>query len=138
MPKFGRSSNARLRTCHTVLQTLAHRVVARRDCSVTEGHRDGAKQDQYYYQGVSKVKWPNSKHNIQPSFAIDLVPWPEKWDSETAFLDLHKTAMEEWDKMTGEGLTGGFLLRWGGDWDSDGDRTDQTFNDLPHYELVRP
>ena len=27
-------------------------------------------------------------------------------------------------------------LRWGGDWDGDGDRTDQTFNDLMHWELI--
>ncbi len=26
-------------------------------------------------------------------------------------------------------------IRWGGDWDRDGDTTDQTFNDLVHWEL---
>jgi hypothetical protein len=30
----------------------------------------------------------------------------------------------------------GIELRWGGDWDRDGDRFDQSFNDLPHVELV--
>ena len=26
-------------------------------------------------------------------------------------------------------------IRWGGDWNGDGTLTDQTFNDLPHFEL---
>jgi hypothetical protein len=30
----------------------------------------------------------------------------------------------------------GVLIRWGGDWDSDGDLTDQTFDDLFHLEVV--
>jgi len=29
----------------------------------------------------------------------------------------------------------GLRLRWGGDWDMDGDLTDQTFDDLFHLEL---
>ena len=30
----------------------------------------------------------------------------------------------------------GIKIRWGGDWDSDGDLDDQTFMDLGHFELV--
>jgi hypothetical protein len=26
-------------------------------------------------------------------------------------------------------------IRWGGDWDSDNIMKDQTFNDLPHFQL---
>jgi len=26
-------------------------------------------------------------------------------------------------------------IRWGGDWDSDTDLKDNTFNDLPHFEI---
>ncbi len=29
----------------------------------------------------------------------------------------------------------GIELRWGGDWDRDAEFDDQTFNDLPHFEL---
>ena len=29
----------------------------------------------------------------------------------------------------------GIKIRWGGDWDSDFDFKDQTFNDLVHFEL---
>jgi peptidoglycan L-alanyl-D-glutamate endopeptidase CwlK len=31
----------------------------------------------------------------------------------------------------------GITLRWGGDWDQDGDIRDNKFNDLYHFELVR-
>jgi len=30
----------------------------------------------------------------------------------------------------------GVKIRWGGDWDSDGNNADSNFNDLPHYELL--
>ncbi|WP_232367585.1 M15 family metallopeptidase domain-containing protein [Alteromonas pelagimontana] len=30
------------------------------------------------------------------------------------------------------------LVRWGGDWDMDGQTLDQKFNDLPHFELYKP
>jgi peptidoglycan L-alanyl-D-glutamate endopeptidase CwlK len=30
----------------------------------------------------------------------------------------------------------GVKLRWGGDWDGDGNRLNNKFNDLAHFELV--
>jgi hypothetical protein len=30
----------------------------------------------------------------------------------------------------------GFSIRWGGDWDGDGDLTNQKFDDLFHIELI--
>lgn len=32
--------------------------------------------------------------------------------------------------------TTGVKIRWGGDWDGDWIHTDQSFHDLPHFELV--
>lgn len=135
MAKFGASSTRRLETAHPVLQMLFKRVVMFRDCSIVEGHRDRIKQDYYYRIGTSKVKWPHSKHNSEPSMAVDCVPYPEKWGSKEAFFDLRETILDEWTRMKEHGLNENFELRWGGDWDSDGDFEDQTFNDLPHWEL---
>lgn len=138
MAAFGTSSHARLITCNAVLQTLMGRVVVRRDCSCVCGHRNEADQSAAFnaVPQKSKVQWPHSKHNSLPSMAVDVVPWPEKWSSEEAFLELHRIITEEWAYMQAAGEDGGFKLRWGGDWDGDGDRTDQTFNDFPHWELV--
>tara|TARA_R110000772_G_scaffold159893_1_gene271073 strand:+ start:774 stop:1091 length:318 start_codon:yes stop_codon:yes gene_type:complete len=102
-----------------------------------EGHRDELKQDYYFKIGTSKVQYPDSKHNSTPSLAVDCTPWPEKWSSEAAFHELRVIILDEWNRMKDQGLTEGFDLRWGGDWDSDGDFDDQTFNDLPHWELIR-
>ncbi len=137
MAKFGKTSTKRLNTAHPVLQELFQRVVLRRDCSITEGFRGEAEQRYVFNVGLSKVDWPNSKHNQHPSVAVDVVPWPEKWACEAAFLELRVIIYKEWGQMIKEGLTEGFRLRWGGDWDGDGDRTDQTFHDLPHWELCK-
>lgn len=136
MANFGKSSNARLDTCHPVLQTLFRRVVSRRDCFVACGHRGEDAQTFAFQRGFSKIEWPDGKHNKTPSMAADVPPWPEKWDSEPAFLELRNVVMNVWQEMLDEGTTEGFKLRWGGDWDGDGDRTDQTFDDLPHWEIV--
>lgn len=138
MPSFGDTSNRRLRTAHTVLQTLAVRVVRRRDCSCVDAHRDQVKQMLYFQNGTSKVKWPDSKHNSLPALAVDLTPYPEMWDSIPAFEELREIVLEEWALMEEEHLTGGYKLRHGADWDMDGDTTDQTFMDWPHWELIKP
>lgn len=136
MAEFGKTSKLRLATCHPVLQMLFNRVVIERDCFVACGERDKDAQTYAYQRGLSKVQYPNSKHNKSPSMAADVPPWPEKWDSEEAFLELRDVVMRVWQEMEEQGLTAGYSLRWGGDWDGDGDRTDQTFDDLPHWELV--
>jgi len=136
MAKFGNTSNRRLDTAHNVHQILWRRVVKRRDCSITEGHRDKLKQNYYFKIETSKVQWPDSKHNSTPSMAVDCVPYPEMWDSKKAFFELREIVLEEWAIMEEQGLTEGYELRWGGDWDSDGDFDDQTFNDYPHWEII--
>jgi len=90
----------------------------------------------YFANGTSKVKWPDSKHNSLPAMAIDMCPYPEMWESMPAFKALRKLVLAEWKLMKKEGLTGGYDLRHGADWDMDGDTTDQTFMDWPHWELV--
>lgn len=129
MNKFGRKSIERLSTCDYRLQNIMHRVVARRDCSIVCGFRGKAEQDKAVMDGKSKVKWPNSKHNKLPSMAVDVVPWPEKWSDRLAFIELADIIRDEAAKESVE-------LRWGGDWDGDGDMTDQSFNDLPHWEIL--
>lgn len=143
MPSFGKASLDRLEMCNHILQTLFHRVVVYRDCSITCGHRSHEEQAELYAQGrtkpgkrVTNAKPGQSKHNSYPSLAVDVVPWPEKWSSEDAFESLHDTVIAHWQEMQRNGETGGYALVWGGDWDGDGDREDQRFNDLPHYELV--
>jgi len=136
MASFGKTSIERLLTCHAVLQDLMKRVVARRDCMIACGHRNEEDQNEAFDKGFSKLRFPQSKHNKFPSRAVDVVPWPEKWDDKEAFIDLALIIREEWDKMENEDKNG-FKLRWGGNWDIAGCHPlEYDFIDLPHWELL--
>lgn len=101
------------------------------DISLTYGYRDRETQNTMYENGVTKVKYPNSKHNRKPAIAVDLQPYPypeyepKLWGALGYIAGhAHRIAAEE-----------GFDIRWGGDWDRDGDMTDQNFDDLFHIEV---
>lgn len=133
MPYFSNKSDMKLDTCHPLLQELFRAVVKKDDCAVIEGHRTRRRQNELYRQGKSKVKWPDGKHNVMPSMAADVAPWLKKkgipWDESKQFYFFA-------GKVKAKALALGIQVRWGGDWDGDGDVTDQQFNDLPHWELV--
>lgn len=136
MPHFSDQSRQRLNSCHEDLITLFNEVVQTFDCTILCGHRGEKEQNEHYEAGRSKVKYPHSKHNLNPSMAVDVAPYPIDWaDTNTFYLfggyvlgiaqQLHQVgAMQH-------------RLRWGGDWDSDNDTSDQRFNDLLHFELIQ-
>lgn len=128
MPKFGKSSLRNLAEVDIDLQRLFKRVVETYDCSIIEGYRTKEKQDEYYEQGKSKLKYPQSKHNRQPSLAVDAVPYPCDWENMKQFYHFGGFVMATAKEM-------GIGLRWGGDWNGNLDFTDQSFHDLPHFEL---
>lgn len=124
----GSRSLIALNSVHGELKRLIHAVAEETDLIVIEGHRGQEKQDQFYQQKLSKVRWPNGKHNAFPSHAVDLAPYPLDWTKREAFERLYSQVKMKADELN-------IPIRWGGDWDGDGDRTDQKFNDLVHYEL---
>ena len=101
------------------------------DVSLTYGHRDREEQNTIYESGFSKLKWPRSKHNHKPSQAVDLQPYPYPQEEPRLWGALGYIAGRAFEIAQQEG----FRIRWGGDWDMDGDLTDQTFDDLFHLEL---
>lgn len=129
MFSFGRRSRERLATCHPDLQRVLNRAIKLYDFTILDGHRPKERQQEVFERGLSKVQWPNSRHNKQPSHAVDVAPWPIDWDDLNSFYFLagviHAMAADE-----------GVVLRWGGDWDRDYKFDDQKFNDLPHFEIV--
>lgn len=138
MPSFGRTSKTRLHECHPDLIRLFEAVVEYYDCTVLEGHRPESRQTEYFTSTPqrSKVPWPQSKHNSYPSNAIDAAPWPipDNW-GEDHMKDLVKF-YEFAAIVRYEAARQGIRIRWGGDWDSDGNYKDQKFDDLVHFELV--
>lgn len=129
MPKFSKVSQDRLKTCDQRLQDLFNEVIKNYDCSIICGHRGQADQDKAYNEGKSKIKWPNGKHNSNPSRAVDVAPYPIDWNDTKRFYHFAGYVKATADQM-------GIKIRWGGDWDSDNDFKDNSFNDTPHFELI--
>ena len=142
MPSFSRKSMSKLRSCDYRLQELFLNVVKEYDCTIIQGHRTKEEQDEYYNNKRSKVQWPNSKHNHSPSLAADVAPWVNgsiPWPQipkDSKFI--HDTA--QFYHFAGFVLSRanslGIDVRWGGDWDSDHNFSDQKFDDLVHFEIV--
>lgn len=136
IPKFSPASNGNLKTCHEDLQTLFRIVVEDYDCSVIAGYRDKKTQDYVFNAKLSKVQWPDSKHNHSPlSFAADVVPYPVDWENRDRFYHFAGFVKGIAQQLFDQGKMK-HRIRWGGDWDGDTDLHDQTFMDYPHFELV--
>ena len=136
MPSFGEKSTSRLKTCSLDLQNIFHEVVKYYDCSILEGHRGEPKQNRFFAQKRSKVKWPDGKHNSYPSHAVDAAPYPipENWGANHWKDLVHFYQLAAVVKFVA--AQKGIKIRWGGDWAGDGDYKDNKFDDLVHYEIL--
>tara|TARA_R100000700_G_C3175771_1_gene150663 strand:- start:2771 stop:3169 length:399 start_codon:yes stop_codon:yes gene_type:complete len=130
MPSFGAKSKANLSECHPDLQKVFNKVIQSYDCSVIEGYRGKEEQDAAFHSGKSKLQYPKSKHNRQPALAADVIPYPVDWDDTKQFYHFAGFVQGIAEEM-------GIQLRWGGDWNSNRLFEDQSFHDLPHYELIK-
>jgi len=129
MPEYSETSRRRLITCNPLLQQVFNEVIKYYDCSILCGHRSEKDQLIAYQEDKSKVQWPNSKHNIFPSDAVDVAPYPINWNNIKRFYYFAGFVLGVASQLR-------INIRFGGDWDGDEDLDDQTFNDLVHFELV--
>ena len=129
MAKYGERSKKNLSTAHPKLQELFNEVIKVYDHSIICGRRGKEEQDQAVHEGRSKQVWPTSKHNSDPSHAVDAAPYPIDWN------DLKRLYYFA-GIVKGIASQKKIAIRWGGDWDGDNDFKDQTFNDLVHFELI--
>lgn len=149
MPKLSSKSMEKLKTCHSDLIFICEEVIKYYDFTVLEGARSLETQQKYFRQGLSKLDGINkkSKHQSYPSKAIDIAPYPldfghglsghEKSKALARFYQLSGYMFMCCEYLRDSGIVE-HKLRWGGDWDSDKEFNDQSFDDLPHFELVRP
>lgn len=136
---FSEYSLDQLSRCHNELKLLCTHVLDVHDFKVQEGHRDEAAQEKAFAEGRTKLHWPNGNHNAFPSMAVDLLPYLDgkfigwenrrQWDYFGGMVLGVAATFHRLGEMT-------YPVRWGGDWSRDNDMADQTFNDLPHFELV--
>jgi peptidoglycan L-alanyl-D-glutamate endopeptidase CwlK len=142
--KFGKRSEQQLATCHADLQMIMRVALASStvDFGVVEGHRSLAVQQQYFKAGKSKIDGitQQSKHNKKPSEAVDIVisvPGKPALGYEIKHLCYVAGVITATAKMLYAQGKVKHLIRWGGNWDSDSEIiSDQTFQDLVHFELV--
>ena len=128
--RYSKLSQQRLSSCHVDLKRVFEEVLKRGfDHSILCGHRDEQEQNRAYEYGYTRLRYPNSKHNKLPSTAIDVVPYPIDW------TDLKRICyFAGYVKSIADTL--GVNIVWGGDWDNDYTLKDQSFVDMPHFELV--
>lgn len=123
----------KLNTCHPDLVKIFKEVIAVMDCTIIEGVRSTETQEEYVRTGKSKTRL--SKHLKQAdgyAHAVDcgvFIKGRVEWDDLRYYYYLGGIVKAIADDF-------GIKIRWGGDWDSDGDFSDQTFNDLVHFELI--
>jgi peptidoglycan L-alanyl-D-glutamate endopeptidase CwlK len=144
MYSFGEKSKERLNTCHIDLRTICNEVIKYIDFSILEGTRSLAKQQEYFNAGKSKLDGitQKSKHQRTPSLAIDIMPYTKGTNpfdgdnkSKARFYLLAGYMLMASEQLYDRGDIQ-YKLRWGGDWDSDKNFSDQSFDDLPHFELI--
>jgi hypothetical protein len=133
MPRYSKRSKERLSTCDQRLQDVFSEVIKHVDCSILEGHRSKERQNKLYDEKRTKVKYPDGRHNSNPSKAVDVTPYPVDWEDrerQTLFAGF----------VIGIGRGMGHNIRWGGNWDMYEENgrwevEDNKFDDFPHFEI---
>lgn len=136
MATYSELSKERLSTCHEDLQKLFSIVILYFDNSIICGHRGEAEQTEAYNSGQSKVKWPDGKHNQTPSMAVDAAPYPIEWGDRERMTLFAGYVLGVAEILHNLGAIQ-YKVRWGGDWDQDTEVSDNSFDDLVHFELVK-
>jgi peptidoglycan L-alanyl-D-glutamate endopeptidase CwlK len=125
MYKFGRKSKERLKGVDARLVNVLNELIKIMDVTIIEGLRSEERQKELLAKGATKVKY--SKH--MEGKAVDLAPYPIDWENRDGFHYMG-------GMVRGIGKQLGINIRWGGDWDSDGDVKDNGFDDLVHVEIL--
>jgi peptidoglycan L-alanyl-D-glutamate endopeptidase CwlK len=125
MPHFGKRSKERLKGVDIRLQHILRRLVKIMDVTIIEGLRTQERQNELLKKGASKTKY--SKH-IEGK-AVDVAPYPIDWEDRERFHYMG-------GMLRGIAHELDIKIRWGGDWDSDGEIADNSFDDLVHVELI--
>ena len=120
MPKFGRRSKERLATCHPLLQEIMNELIKVMDVTILCGVRGEEEQNKAFNEGKSKLKYPQSKHNRSPSWAVDVAPYPIDWNN----IDRFKQMCYYIEAIAS---VKGINIRLGRDF---------SFKDYPHLEIM--
>lgn len=136
---LGKRSRGNLVGVHPKMVAVVERAIqiTTQDFLVLEGVRTPERQAELYAQGRTKpgkkVTWTlKSNHFVNPrtgfGHAVDLCPWPVDWSKTAKFDAIAKAMFKAADELNTP-------IRWGADWDRDGNPRERGETDSPHFEL---
>ncbi len=140
MRQLTKTELKRKQELHPDLQAVAEAARAICDFYYICGARGKDDQELAFKKGVTKVHYPDSKHNRSKnpeykSDAVDAGPFKFirgvpviSWDDYPGFLKVYK-AFQQASK------TLGIKIRSGADFDGDGNLRNDPWVDMPHHEL---
>jgi peptidoglycan L-alanyl-D-glutamate endopeptidase CwlK len=138
--RFGKRSSDKLATCHPTLVAIAQRALETSpyDFSIIHGWRGEDVQNGLFDSNASTKRWPDSMHNhTDPegrplSLAIDFAPYINgkiPWNETHIFAVIAGLLFAAAQSL-------GAQLRWGGDWDTDGNTREHKLQDWGHMEII--
>lgn len=142
MPKFSETGKTLLNQCHPDLQLIANTAIVYFDFTILpETIRTKEQQEQFLKEGKSKTL--NSKHlkkffkeyNCEYARALDVAPYPIDWNDRERFCYLAGVFLGISEFLFSIGKIK-HKIKWGGDWNINRKTKDESFSDLPHFELV--
>lgn len=138
MFQLGKTSLSRLQGVNPMLAKVVQRAIqiSKVDFMVVEGVRTFERQKELYAQGRTKpgkiVTWTMKSKHIDGQ-AVDLVPWVDgkpDWGNINNFDKIGLAMFRAASEL-------GVKLRWGADWDGDGNLREKGETDSPHFEIAQ-
>lgn len=128
MPTFSSRSLKARKELHPLLRKLVDAAIKEVDFVILDAQRGRAEQEKAFKGKFSKAHFGESAHNYVPAVALDICPFPIDFNSAAKFRAIAKVIMAKAKELK-------LPVRWGGDWDMDGDWKDERFLDWGHFEL---
>jgi peptidoglycan L-alanyl-D-glutamate endopeptidase CwlK len=128
MPTFSARSKRSRAELHPSLQKLVDAAIKEVDFVILDAQRGKAEQEKAFRGGFSKARFGQSAHNYIPAVALDVCPYPIDFNDAAKFRAIAKVFVRLAKELK-------LPVRWGGDWDMDGDWKDERFLDWGHFEL---
>ena len=121
MATFGTKSNRCRGECHLKLQRVLDEAIQNYDFAVIWGYRNREEQERAFLSGNSKARFGQSRHNVMPSRAFDVIPYPKGFKaSDAEFYFLATVIMAAAIRVNVQ-------IKWGGHF--------RSIKDLAHFEL---
>lgn len=130
---FSQKSIEKLNTCDPRLQGIMRKAIraSKIDFGISCGYRSPEDQLKAFNEGKSKIQ-AGGKHNVSLALAVDIFGYVNGKADYSVPVMCYLAGI-----IQACAFELNIPIRWGGNWNGDGEiLTDQSFDDLPHTELI--